>query len=80
MHLILHVLAFVGFHHPVSRASGIFVLIVMPTTLILSAVLGPKRRYLVYLFIVAITAIFYLIVYPMLPPIMHTNLAGVREQ
>jgi len=73
-------LAFVSFHSPVSRATGIFVLVVAPIALILSAVLGPRRRYLVYLFVIAITGIFYAFIYPILPPIMHTNFAGVKGE
>jgi hypothetical protein len=51
-----------------SKAGALFALIVVPITMILAAVLGPNRRYLVYLFAVAITAIFFLFIVPILPP------------
>lgn len=52
----------------ISKAGALFALIVAPFAMILRAVLGPNRRYLVYLFAVAITAISYLFIVPILPP------------
>jgi hypothetical protein len=67
MHLIPYVLAFVPMHH-MSKAGALFALIGGIVAMILLAVLGPKRRYLVYLFALVAAAIFFLLIVPMLPP------------
>lgn len=64
-------LAYVAPHH-ISKAEALLLLIGGPIFLTISASLGTRKRYLVYLSAIATASIFLLFVAPLLPPEWNT--------